>query len=550
MDRPINPDNDLKQAQLARIRNLGMDRQMQQAIDLVDSLSDAHLLTPPQADYWKGMVYDLNWFKRPACFHYRRAFDSYQDPISDWEGYAASGYRGAVMMHDLQDDETALRLAMYLVSKADSLSQASSHAYPSGYWAFTYILIAEIQSSMGMADDAKDNLLRAYQVLSEGNPDDLPGLMIMCTNHAEFFIDRGDIEDAETWVHRAEHEWDRLNQTQPTDPSLQDLLMEYRKTLSLLRANILVERGQMREAAKEYTAITDTNFLRHPHNLKNSISYLMRAKRYDEALNFMACRDTLYPVSSRPRASFDVIREYYIPRFEALRQAGHTSQALDCAANLCQVFDSLLTEHRHNETAELIIMHQTQEKVLALRQKEASERIHLIIILCLILFLIISITSQWRIYVNKRYLHKKNLELFDTVQRVMNKENWNEEKWQEQSDEHLTSSQKIYRQVLELMHTKQPYTNSDLKRDDLALMLGTNYSYLADAIREHSGKTLGDFLDDFRIRHAAHLLAETDDPIGNVIDSSGFSSRSHFNTLFRDRYKMTPSEYRRIAKER
>ncbi|MBQ8460978.1 MAG: hypothetical protein IJ543_01005 [Bacteroidales bacterium] len=31
---------------------------------------------------------------------------------------------------------------------------------------------------------------------------------------------------------------------------------------------------------------------------------------------------------------------------------------------------------------------------------------------------------------------------------------------------------------------------------------------------------------------------------------SGFRSRSHFNTLFRDKFKLTPSEYSRVAKEK
>lgn len=79
----------------------------------------------------------------------------------------------------------------------------------------------------------------------------------------------------------------------------------------------------------------------------------------------------------------------------------------------------------------------------------------------------------------------------------------------------------------------------------------TNSRYLADAIRECAGNiSLGEYLDGWRIRHSARLLAETDDPVGVIADLSGFSSRSHFHALFRERYKMTPSEYRTIAKEK
>ena len=90
-----------------------------------------------------------------------------------------------------------------------------------------------------------------------------------------------------------------------------------------------------------------------------------------------------------------------------------------------------------------------------------------------------------------------------------------------------------------------------LNRDSLAQMLATNYNAVAAAIRECAdGQTIGDFLDDWRIRHAAQLVATTNDPVGLIVEQSGFSSRSHFNTLFREKFKMTPSEYRNIAKEK
>ena len=101
------------------------------------------------------------------------------------------------------------------------------------------------------------------------------------------------------------------------------------------------------------------------------------------------------------------------------------------------------------------------------------------------------------------------------------------------------------------MKEQQPYTNSDLNRETLAQILGTNYNLLADAIRECTGgMTLSDFLDDWRIRHAAQMLADTDEPVGLVTEASGFASRSHFNTLFREKFKMTPTEYRKVAKEK
>ena len=48
----------------------------------------------------------------------------------------------------------------------------------------------------------------------------------------------------------------------------------------------------------------------------------------------------------------------------------------------------------------------------------------------------------------------------------------------------------------------------------------------------------------------AQMLATNYNAVGLIVEQSGFSSRSHFNTLFREKFKMTPSEYRNIAKEK
>ena len=57
------------------------------------------------------------------------------------------------------------------------------------------------------------------------------------------------------------------------------------------------------------------------------------------------------------------------------------------------------------------------------------------------------------------------------------------------------------------------------------------------------------FIDGYREGHAARLLTSTHHPIALIAEMSGFANRTSFNEQFRSRYKMTPSEYRRAAKE-
>ena len=93
------------------------------------------------------------------------------------------------------------------------------------------------------------------------------------------------------------------------------------------------------------------------------------------------------------------------------------------------------------------------------------------------------------------------------------------------------------------------FTDIDMDRSRLALLLGTNEHYVSDAISScASGKSVNSFLNEYRLRYAAHLLATTPDAIGVIAELSGFS-RSSFFRIFSDTYGMSPSEYRKVAEE-
>jgi AraC-like DNA-binding protein len=157
--------------------------------------------------------------------------------------------------------------------------------------------------------------------------------------------------------------------------------------------------------------------------------------------------------------------------------------------------------------------------------------------------------ALWRIIVNRRRLSERDHDLYATIQQMLEKQKDAELALEETPETALSNTQQLYQRIVKLMKEQKPYTDSNMNRDSLAQMLGTNYNLLADAIREcANGQSIGDFIEDWRLRYAAQLLAETNHSIGLVMEMSGFVSRSHFNTIFRQRFKMTPSEYRKATR--
>jgi AraC-like DNA-binding protein len=91
------------------------------------------------------------------------------------------------------------------------------------------------------------------------------------------------------------------------------------------------------------------------------------------------------------------------------------------------------------------------------------------------------------------------------------------------------------------------YTDTEMDRIRLAQLLGTNEHYVTDAISACAdGKSVNGFLNEYRLRYAAHLLATTNDSITVIAKLSGFS-RSSFFRVFSDAYGMSPSDYRKVA---
>ena len=534
------------------LREVCTTQQVDHTLQIIDSLEQVGDMLPPASDYWRGVVYDMGWRYRLAGYYYQRAFDTYQEPITNWNGYAETGYRLACMKDNMQDYDESLQIATRLVAQADSMAKAGSEAFPRSMHAFLLTLISDIQIHLQQTEEAKRNSLQAYKVLMGGEESDAADRITMCAGNVEQFIDAGDLEAANVWLKRAEEVCRELEEQVTEGRDIAPIVSEYRQRLSLLRAVILQAQGRVEEAAAAYVSVPDGDLMRLPANLEVSVRYLMAAGRYDEAITFMNRIDTLSPASERPRMTFDIIRNRMVPRYKALLKAGHSADAIATATDIFNAIDSALTAKNHSDASELSVIYETQQKDRALEQKETAERLHLIIIIGLILLLAISVIALWRIFMAKRKLHEKNRELFDTIQLMTNKEEKAREDLLSQDiTESQTSTQRLYCQLLELMRNKQPYTDSELTRETLAQMLGTNSRYVADAIRECAGDiSLGEYLDDWRIRHAAQMLADTGEPVGLVSEMSGFTSRSHFNALFREHYKMTPSEYRKVAKEK
>lgn len=79
----------------------------------------------------------------------------------------------------------------------------------------------------------------------------------------------------------------------------------------------------------------------------------------------------------------------------------------------------------------------------------------------------------------------------------------------------------------------------------LADTLGLSVSALSKIIKTYTGLTFKELLQHKRLNRATHLLCNTNLPVTDIIYAVGYDNTSYFHRIFKEKYNMSPFEYRK-----
>lgn len=85
----------------------------------------------------------------------------------------------------------------------------------------------------------------------------------------------------------------------------------------------------------------------------------------------------------------------------------------------------------------------------------------------------------------------------------------------------------------------------NLSPDQLASELGVSRTKLYRDLKRIDGYSLSDYVRHVRLEKAAYLLANSTLNIQEIMNEVGFINSSHFTKIFKLKYGMTPTEYKR-----
>ena len=86
-------------------------------------------------------------------------------------------------------------------------------------------------------------------------------------------------------------------------------------------------------------------------------------------------------------------------------------------------------------------------------------------------------------------------------------------------------------------------TNADFKVGDLAYSLAMSHSSLYKRLRDVTGMSVQEYVNDYKIGKAIERLTAGDRPVKVVAERCGISDPKHFRTLFRRKTGLSPTEY-------
>lgn len=115
------------------------------------------------------------------------------------------------------------------------------------------------------------------------------------------------------------------------------------------------------------------------------------------------------------------------------------------------------------------------------------------------------------------------------------------------SSDNSEDASSLFEQIDRTIRDERLYLNPDFQRQTLVDMFHSDRNRVGRVIKDFSGfSNLSAYINNYRLEYAYRLLRDLDNKqtIDSIAKASGFSTVRTFQRLFKERYGMTPAEFR------
>lgn len=223
-------------------------------------------------------------------------------------------------------------------------------------------------------------------------------------------------------------------------------------------------------------------------------------------------------------------------RAEAARARGHYKEALAWMARYADVqqkVDQQLRDSQAQEYAESYLQREKEREIAD--TKAQTHRMRIYVLIFFLLFVTATAVLVWLV-IQQRRIVQKNHALVRLI---------NEKGAAEKSVRGDGPDEALFRQIDSAIRQERLYANPNLQRQDILDRWSLRRQTLNDLLSAYAGgDSFPAYINSIRLEEAVHQLRENPDrTLLTIAESIGFTA-ANFRLQFKQRYGMTPQEYR------
>ena len=383
----------------------GEARDYKRVLELADSLEAEGDITTQNANRWRGVAYYHQKQMRSAEVYYKKVIESDIKSESDELNYYKSARRLATLLLKKGDYNDALHIAMDALFKLKENDRESDSDA-----AMLMNTIGCCQLNLGRTKQAAANFERSYNTFIKIAANDSVGRQMLMAfesivSTTDEYINAQYYEEALPWVDRADRLVDKFCLAHATPDAVRDSITnDARAQVWLLKAIILQNIGQQKDAAKAYKEGVNTRYGKTGQGRLYANDYLMAAHRYAEAANHFSQLDQLMHENGIT-LTLDNIKQFLLPKYRANVGAQRKDSAIATGTQICNALDSAIIRAKKDDAAELATIYDTQQQEAEIARQQADLTKQRLIGTALALVLIVTFFSIYTYHKRKAQHH-------------------------------------------------------------------------------------------------------------------------------------------------
>ena len=399
----------------------GYQKDYDRVLALADSFEQNGSISSMDANRWRGVAYYRQAQYRTSEFYYKKVIDGKIETAQDSMAYVKSARRLSELLLVKGDYEGALRVAMPAVKKLQETGYGSDIDYA--------ILLNNIgccQLNLGHGEEAQESFYSAREYFvnrwsTDSTARGLQEAVIGTVYTSLAYINTRRFDEAVYWIDRTEM---LLGLYSEKPDARREYFDEYQGRIEIMRAVAMQGLNRTTEAAKTYKAFLQTEFSKTSTGRIYANDYLMAAGLYTEAAdNYRYLDQMIEDWGLEP--SLDNIQLYLLPKLRANVEALRKDSVMAVSLQLCNALDSAIVKRKGDDTAELAIIYETQQKEaqIAIQQAEmARQRMisSLIALALVVVFFSIFIFFRYRSAKRLKHAHQRLEEAHEKLQVAYN----------------------------------------------------------------------------------------------------------------------------------